>query len=105
MTREERGLRGVVEQRLDVGLVGLAVEGLAVVAAVGGVVVDELDVRVGGRRAMVAAASAEADRDDGVATLGDQAVDVGGVVVLAVGLDGLEVGAELGSGPPSHPRS
>ena len=96
---EERGLRGVVEEGLDVRLVGLAVERLAVVAAVGRVVdEDELQVGVRRRGLLGRCGECEADRHDRVATLGDQAVDVRRVVVLAVGLDGLEVGAELVSG-------
>ena len=44
---------------------------------------------------LVAAASAKPDGHDGVAALGDEALDVGGVVVLAVGLDRVELDAEL----------
>ena len=96
---QERRLRGVVEERLDVRLVRLAVEGLAVVAAVGRVVdedVLEVGVRLG--RLLGGRGQREADGDDGVAALGDQALEVRGVVVLAVGLDVLELDAELVGG-------
>ena len=93
---QERRLGGVVEQRLDVGLVGLAVEGLAVVAAVSGVVdEDVLDVGVGGSRLLGRGREREAHGHDGVAALGHEALEVGRVVVLAVGLDGVELDAEL----------
>ena len=79
--------------------VGLAVEGLTVVAAVGGVVdQDVLDVGVGGGRLLGRRGQGEADGHDGVAALADQALQVGAVVVLAVGLDGLELHAELVGG-------
>ena len=96
---QERRLSGVVEQRLDVGLVGLAVEGRAVVAAVSGVVdEDVLDVGVGGGRLLGRGGEREADGHDGVAALGDEALEVRAVVVLAVGLDAVELDAELVGG-------
>ncbi len=96
---QERRLGGVVEQRLDVGLVGLAVEGLAVVAAVSSVVdEDVVDVGVGGSRLLGRGGQREAHGHDGVAALGHEALEVRRVVVLAVGLHGVELDAELVGG-------
>ena len=95
----ERRLSGVVEQRLDVGLVGLAVEGRAVVAAVSRVVdQDVLDVGVGRGRLLGRRGEGEADGHDRVAALGHEALEVGRVVVLAVGLDRVQLDAELVGG-------
>ncbi|MBG9887294.1 hypothetical protein ABE10_12315, partial [Bacillus toyonensis] len=80
---EERGLGRVVEQRLDVVRVGLAV-----VVVVGGVVdEDEVGVGAGLRRIDSGGGEGEADRDDGRASLRDEALHVRGVVGLGVGLD------------------
>ena len=59
-----------------------------VVTAVGRVVdEDVLDVGVGLGGLLGRRGEGEADRDDGVAALAHEALEVGGEVVLAVGLD------------------
>ena len=67
-------------------------------ASTGVVDQDVLDVGVGGGGLDGGGREVEADGHDHVAALGDQALDVGRVVVLAVGLDGLELGTELVGG-------